>query len=66
MKSIKTKEAVKFLSSHGWSIKRSHGPHDVWVSPDGSQMLALPRHTECAPGIVRQIAKMLDVPKNWK
>lgn len=66
MKAIKTKEAVKFLKSKGWSIKRSNGPHDVWGSPDGKQVLALPRHTECAPGIVRQIHKLFpDTPRNW-
>lgn len=67
MKAIKTKEVVKFLKAQGWSIKRSKGPHDVWTSPDGKQLFALPRHTECAPGVVRQLGRLLDgIPDSWK
>ncbi len=66
MKAIKTKEAIRFLSSHGWAIKRSNGKHDVWGSPDGTQVLALPRHKEVPPGIVRQIRDRLpDIPQSW-
>lgn len=67
MKTTKTKEVTKFLKSKGWSVIRSNGPHDVWASPDGKQILALPRHRETAPGIIRQISKILsDIPKDWK
>lgn len=66
MKPIKTKEAAKFLRANGWSIVRQNGPHDIWESADGKQKLALPRHTDCAVGIVRQIAKLMDIPTNWK
>lgn len=67
MKAIKTRDVVKFLKAQGWTILRQRGPHDIWTNADGTKTLALPRHTETAPGILRQIKKLEpNTPDNWK
>jgi len=52
------KDISNHLKSHGWSIDRTHGNHDVWSHPKSQNKIAVPRHRgDLAPGTVRDILK---------
>ncbi len=43
---------VKMLLDHGWSLDRSEGIHDVYRK--SSESIAVPRHSDISPGIIRE------------
>lgn len=46
----------KHVTSHGWTLTRQKGSHDVYTHPKSTKTLAIPRHKgDIAPGTVRQI-----------
>lgn len=53
---LKRKDIIKILLDNGYELRKSSGPHDVYVKSDGSH-IALPRHTEISEGVAKQILK---------
>jgi predicted RNA binding protein YcfA (HicA-like mRNA interferase family) len=67
VKEVKQREVERFLESCGWRLLREKGPHNVWGSPDGTQVLAIPRHGKVSPGVVRQVIKAQPgSPAGWR
>lgn len=67
VKEVKQHEIERFLAAAGWRLARTKGGHNVWISPDGTQRLPIPRHGTVSPGVVRQVIRALpDAPKEWR
>ncbi|WP_396129970.1 type II toxin-antitoxin system HicA family toxin [Agromyces aerolatus] len=67
VREVRHREVEQFLAASGWRVLRSKGGHDVWGSPNGSDSLAIPRHSRVSPGVVRQIiTKLPNAPRSWR
>ncbi|WP_162238999.1 MULTISPECIES: type II toxin-antitoxin system HicA family toxin [unclassified Rathayibacter] len=67
VKEVKQREVERFLEASGWRLLREKGPHNVWGSPDGTQVIAIPRHGTVSPGVVTQIIKAQPgSPASWR
>jgi predicted RNA binding protein YcfA (HicA-like mRNA interferase family) len=67
VKEVKQRDVEKFLEASGWRLLRERGPHNVWGSADGSQVIAIPRHGKVSPGVVRQVIKAQPgSPESWR
>ncbi|MHB1509108.1 MAG: type II toxin-antitoxin system HicA family toxin [Acidimicrobiales bacterium] len=67
VKEVKQREVERVLGENGWRLLRTKGGHNVWRSPDGRALLAIPTHGMVSPGVVRQVMKALpNTPDSWR
>ena len=67
VREVKQREVEQFLENSGWQLARTKGGHNVWRSPDGTQVIAIPRHGKVSPGVVRQVMKAQPgAPESWR
>ena len=58
---MKVSELVRFIKSKGCHIKRHGAEHDIWINPETSNEVPIPRHSakEIHTGTVNKILKKL-------
>ncbi len=47
--------------AYGWHHLREGGNHTVYAKPGVPEVIALPRHREISPGVIRNICRILGV-----
>lgn len=57
---MKRRDLEKRLRRAGCYVKREGASHTLWINPRGSQIEAVPRHTEIKEPLARKILKNLN------
>lgn len=47
--------------AYGWHILREGGNHTIYAVSGVPEVIALPRHREISPGVIRNICRILGV-----
>ncbi|MGH3030602.1 MAG: type II toxin-antitoxin system HicA family toxin [Gaiellaceae bacterium] len=58
---MKRRDLERHLVAHGARKIAEGGKHTKWRSADGSRAMAVPRHREIGPGLVRAICAQLEI-----
>lgn len=68
VREARQRDVERVLAGQGWLLTRTKGGHNVWVSPTGTDRLAIPRHGMVSPGVLRQVIRALGdtAPKEWR
>ncbi|MET7256990.1 type II toxin-antitoxin system HicA family toxin [Dyadobacter jiangsuensis] len=61
--SVKRKEFLKYLESHGCFLKRHGGKHDVYWRDHGRYRSTVPRHPSLERSLCNEICKQLGIDK---
>jgi mRNA interferase HicA len=59
---MKREDLLRHLRLNGCYFKREGGSHSIWLNPANGAMQAIPRHTEIAGMLAKNICKRLGVP----
>ena len=59
---MKRRNFERHLRSHGCHLGRHGARHDIWANPRKETEVAVPRHNEIQPGLIRAICRELNVP----
>jgi mRNA interferase HicA len=59
---MKREDLLRHLRINGCHLKREGGSHSIWLNPVNGAMQAVPRHTEIAEMLAKNICKRLGVP----
>jgi predicted RNA binding protein YcfA (HicA-like mRNA interferase family) len=63
----KHRDIARFLHDKGWRIGRTKGSHEIWIHPDESGHITVPRHSEVTAGVVRRLlARFPDARDHWR
>jgi predicted RNA binding protein YcfA (HicA-like mRNA interferase family) len=57
----RTKVIRALERAYGWSFEREGGNHTIYVKQGVPEPIAVPRHREISPGVIRTICKILNV-----
>lgn len=63
---MKRGDLLRHLRQHGCYLKREGASHSLWCNPATGQVEAVPRHTEVANNLARNICRALSVPEIGK
>ena len=59
---MKLRDLERHLTAHGARKVAEGGKHTKWRSEDDARAMAVPRHNEIGPGLVRAICRQLGIP----
>ena len=65
VKPQKKRRVVKFLLQNNWHLARDRAGHEIWISENGKDRIALPHSTTISPGIIRQLNTKIKIPATW-
>lgn len=56
------KKVIKAITrAYGWSLEREGKKHTIYTKAGVAEAIAVPRHDEISPGVIRNICRVLEV-----